>query len=46
LRKTANFSGIDVKDSLGGNGYLVEDGGPLFPISGSVGFFVEGVAGD
>src|SRR5882672_1838909 len=31
---------------LGGNGYLVEDGGPLFSGPGGGGVFVEGVAGD
>src|SRR5258708_379854 len=31
---------------LGGNGYLVEDGGPLFSGPGGCGVFVEGVAGD
>ena len=44
--ETANFAAFRLEISLGGNGNLIEDGGPLFPDSGGVGFFVEGVAGD
>ena len=45
--KTAFFAVFFVEaDGLGGDGYLVEDGGPFFSGPGGRGVFVEGVTGD